>query len=62
MSYPVDAGLIGLVPVEIVQDLESHRQNIVTFTRDTVCSHDGSGNLRFGGISIETDPQEEEEE
>jgi hypothetical protein len=61
MSYPVDAGLIGLVPVEIVQDLESHRQNIVTFTRDTVCSHDGSGKLRFGGISIETDPQEEEE-
>jgi hypothetical protein len=62
MSYPVDAGLIGLVPVDIAKDLESHYQNIVTFTKDTVCSHDGSGKLRFGGISIETDPPEEEEE
>jgi len=61
MSYPVDAGLIGLVPVDIAKDLESHYQNIVTFTKDTVCSHDGSGKLRFGGISIETDPEEEEE-
>lgn len=62
MNYPVDAGLIGLVPVDIAKDLESHYQNIVTFTKDTVCSHDGSGKLRFGGISIETDPEEEEED
>ena len=62
MSYPVDAGLIGLVPVEMVNDLESHYQNIVTFTKDTVCSYNGSGRLVFGGISIETDPAEEEED
>jgi hypothetical protein len=62
MSYPVDAGLIGLVPVDIAKDLESHYQNIVTFTKDTICSHDGSGRLVFGGISIETDPAEEEED
>jgi hypothetical protein len=61
MNYPVDAGLIGLVPVDIAKDLESHYQNIVSFTKDTVCSHDGSGRLVFGGISIETDPKEEEE-
>jgi hypothetical protein len=61
-EYPVDAGLIGLVPVEMVEDLESHIQNIVTFTKDTVCSYNGSGRLVFGGISIETDPAEEEED
>jgi hypothetical protein len=61
MNYPVDAGLIGLVPVDIAKDLESHYQNIVTFTKDTVCSYNGSGRLVFGGISIETDPEEEEE-
>jgi hypothetical protein len=61
-EYPVDAGLIGLVPVEMVEDLESHIQNIVTFTKDTVCSYNGSGRLVFGGISIETDPEEEEED
>jgi hypothetical protein len=62
MNYPVDAGLIGLVPVDIAKDLESHYQNIVTFTKDTVCSYNGSGRLVFGGISIETDPEEEEDE
>jgi hypothetical protein len=62
MSYPVDAGLIGLVPVDIAKDLESHYQNIVTFKQDTVCSYNGSGRLVFGGISIETDPPEEEED
>lgn len=61
MNYPVDAGLIGLVPVDIAKDLESHYQNIVTFTKDTICSYNGSGKLRFGSISIETDPEEEEE-
>jgi hypothetical protein len=61
MSYPVDAGLIGLVPVDIAKDLESHYQNIVTFKKDTICSYNGSGKLRFGSISIETDPEEEEE-
>jgi hypothetical protein len=62
MNYPVDAGLIGLVPVDIAKDLESHYQNIVSFTKDTVCSYNGSGRLVFGGISIETDPEEEEDE
>jgi len=60
-SYPVDAGLIGLVPVDIVEDLDAHKEFIVTFSKDTLCTNDGSGELHFGGISIETDPQEEEE-
>lgn len=59
-DYPVDAGLIGLVPVEMVEDLAEH--TIVEFNRDTLCVNDGSGNLRFGHITIDTAVEDEEEE
>ena len=58
--YPVDAGLIGLVPVEMVEDIAEH--TIVEFKRDTLCVNDGSGKLKFGHITIDTDPSDEEEE
>jgi hypothetical protein len=58
--YPVDAGLIGLVPVEIVADLSDHE--VVNFSKDTLCINDGSGKLKFGHITIDTDPTEEEDE
>lgn len=58
--YPVDAGLIGLVPIEMVEDLTDH--TIVEFNRDTLCVNDGSGNLRFGHITIDTAQTEEEDE
>jgi hypothetical protein len=61
-EYPVDAGLLGLVPVSIVEDLSEHEGNIVTFTKETLCIDDGSGKLRFGHITIDTDPEEEEDE
>jgi hypothetical protein len=61
-EYPVDAGLIGLVPFNVVEDLSQHEKNIVTFDRPTLCINDGSGRLRFGHITIDTDPVEEEEE
>jgi hypothetical protein len=60
-EYPVDAGLLGLVPVELVEDLSEHQGNIVTFSKDTLCIDDGSGKLKFGHIIIDTDPEEEEE-
>ena len=64
--YPVDAGLIGLVPVEMVEELADHDGDydgvIVKFDRDTLCVNDGSGKLKFGHITIDTDPVEEEED
>ena len=61
-EYGVDAGLLGLVPVEIVKDLSEHEGFIVTFNKPTLCMDDGSGKLRFGHIVIDTDPVEEEED
>jgi hypothetical protein len=69
-SYPVDAGLIGLVPVEVV-GMESSQSEfgsvntdctVVTFTTAVKCSTDGQGKLRFGHITIDTDPVEEDDE
>jgi hypothetical protein len=61
-EYPVDAGLIGLVPIELVEDLSEHYGNIVTFNKETICSSNGDGKLRFGGIVIDTDPEDENED
>jgi hypothetical protein len=59
-EYPVDAGLIGLVPVELLEDLLDHK--VVNFSKDTPCVDDGSGKLKFGHITIDTDPEDEPEE
>lgn len=58
--YPVDAGLLGLVPVEMLEDLSDHE--VVNFSKNTLCIDDGSGKLIFGHITIDTDPTEEEDE
>lgn len=62
--YPVDAGLIGLVPVEVVgmDALRKDLCNVVTFDKPTKCSSDGEGKLRFGHITIDTDPADVEED
>jgi len=65
-TYPVDAGLIGLVPVEIlgkdVHNLRGDLSKIVTFDKTIKCSRDSDGKLRFGHITIDTDPAQDEEE
>lgn len=65
-TYPVDAGLIGLVPVEIlgndVHNLRGDLSKIVTFDKTVKCSRDSDGKLRFGHITIDTDPAQDEEE
>lgn len=57
-SYPVDAGLLGLVPVSIAEpsfpDLP-----LVEFTSDFECSYD-DGVVTLGRITIDTDPEEED--
>ena len=62
--YPVDAGLIGLVPVELVgtEELRSDLCTVVTFTTPVKCSSNGDGKLRFGSITIDTDPADDEDE
>ena len=63
-SYPVDAGLIGLVPVEAV-DMDALRDDlctVVTFDKPTKCGTDGDGKLRFGHITIDTDPAQDEDD
>ena len=62
-QYPVDAGLIGLVPIALNpafdrQDLVS----LVVYERATECSTDGNGGLMFGGVEIDTAKDWEEEE
>jgi hypothetical protein len=59
-EYGVDAGLLGLVPVELLEDLSGHE--VVNFSKDTLCIDDGSGKLKFGHITIDTDPADEEDE
>jgi len=65
-TYPVDAGLIGLVPIEIlgkdVHNLRGDLSKIVTFDKTIKCSRDSDGKLRFGHITIDTDPADEEED
>ena len=61
-EYGVDAGLLGLVPVELVEDFPRHDGIVVTFDKETLCVDDGSGKLKFGHIVIDTDPVEEEED
>jgi hypothetical protein len=61
-EYPVDAGLIGLVPIELVEDPLQHSDFIVTFSKPTLCTDHDNGALQFGHIIIDTDPADPEEE
>lgn len=60
--YPVDAGLIGLVPVELVAEagdtLRDDLGVVRTFERPFDCSYE-DGVIVLGNIRIDTDPEEE---
>lgn len=56
-SYPVDAGLIGLVPVEIAE-VSFPSDKPVEFTSDFECSY-SDGVIVLGHIGINTDDGEE---
>lgn len=64
-SYPVDAGLIGLVPVEIADtdrtDVSMPINRVVEFTTDTLCTCN-DGVLMFGNITINTRDWDGEED
>lgn len=58
--YPVDAGIIGLVPLDYA-DASAFDEDtvIVEFTRPTKCTKQEGGDLVFGDIVIDTDPADE---
>ena len=59
-SYPVDAGLIGAVPIELV-DGEPDGMAKVTFAAAFDCEST-DGLISIGHIDIDTDPDEEPED
>jgi len=57
-TYDVDAGLIGLVPYDLVKLIDPDYelmdcQRIVIFDRDTLCTNNG-GVMTFGDIRVDT--------
>jgi len=58
--YPVDAGLLGITPVEVVTE-QPFGSQLVNFPKDFECSYD-NGNIILGHIVIETGESAEEEE
>jgi len=55
-SYPVDSGMIGLVPAEIADTLTYDGLDLhkpIEFTRDTLCTCT-NGIMKFGEIVINT--------
>jgi hypothetical protein len=60
-SFPVDAGLIGVVPVEVAQ-ADVTGMHLVEFEHDFECRYDedDAGLIVLGHIEIETDPSEPE--
>jgi hypothetical protein len=59
-DFPVDAGLIGVVPVELVED-EPFGMHRMFFTNDFVCAYD-NGEITIGHLVIDTDPDIDEDE
>lgn len=64
-SYPVDAGIIACVPIELVEipvgDVERHGLGAIhEFDNEFECSTD-CGVINIGHVSIDTDPRHEEE-
>jgi hypothetical protein len=63
--FPVDAGMIGLTPMELVPDSERAGLEglgvIVTFPYPVTCEDDGEGRLRFGRHEINTADDDEDE-
>jgi hypothetical protein len=71
-EYSVDAGLIGLVPMGLITELEADLDflrrcgQLVEFEHEVIASTDGEGRLRFGTFEINTndgdDPDYEDED
>jgi hypothetical protein len=55
-NFPVDSGLIGLVPINLaIKDSNKSFTTVITFADTTFCYKDGAV-LHFGSYSIDTNP------
>jgi hypothetical protein len=55
-AYPVDAGMIGAVPVSMATEKTPFGVHVIKFTEDFECEQKGHV-IKFGHIEIDTDPQ-----
>ena len=57
-KYPVDAGLIGIIPLDdVAADLDLSCAHVITFTAPFTC-RERAGKISFGFIDIDTDPSD----
>lgn len=57
-EYGVDAGLLGVVPVEVAEDNALYAMKKTTFDKPFTCSYD-EGTITLGHIVIETGDDED---
>jgi hypothetical protein len=57
-AYPVDAGLLGVVPVEVA-DSDPFGMRRVVFAQPFECYYD-HGTITLGHIDIDTDPEDDD--
>lgn len=63
--YAADAGMLGLVPaivLEYGEEAPGWYNKLVTFDQDFTAYHDGVGRMDFGGIKVNTNDDDYEEE
>lgn len=61
-TYGVDAGLLGLVPIEVASKNSVGDDRVLrTFQSEVVCEYNG-GHVRLGPITIDTVQEDEDEE
>jgi hypothetical protein len=53
--YGVDAGLIGLVPIELCKEIDTALAKEVEFDEEFICERDNKGQLTFGNYIIKTE-------
>jgi hypothetical protein len=68
-EYSVDAGMIGLLPMALVEKVADYTPerlaelgNVVTFETGVLCERDADGTLTFGSYVIETGDAADEDE
>lgn len=59
-EYPVDAGMIGLVPWEIADQTQQY-ESVVTFDAPVECYRDNDGAIILGSVVIPTGDEDEDD-
>lgn len=59
--YGVDAGLIGLVPAEVAENVSDHLARRITFDSPVACWATEEGTIHLGDVAIITGDEEHED-